>query len=110
MDRGEYLEAVEGAQTFLSFTITVTQRGYLTEASNRTILDSILGTGAAAADGTIDTGGEVHTVKVYWVGSRSGNSARMDLPNCRVSFDFAEAAEGNTFSISGECYARPIFS
>jgi hypothetical protein len=110
MNRGEYLEAVEGPQTFLTFTITVTQRGYLTDATNRTILDSILATGKASADGTVDAGGAVHTVNVYWIGSRSGNAARMDLPNCRVSIDFAEAAEGNTLSISGTCYGRPTFS
>jgi hypothetical protein len=110
MDRGEFLELVEGNQVFPTFTITVFHNGKITNSVDRTVLDSMLKTGAVASDSTTDVGGQCWAGKVYWIGSRAGAASRIDLGNCDFSVDYGEALEGNTISISGTCYARPTFS
>jgi hypothetical protein len=110
MDRNEFLELVEGAQTFPTWTLTLIHDGSLTSTTNRTAFDSMLKTGAAASESSMDAGGQVHTGKIYWIGSRSGAASRIDLPNNTFVVDYGEAAEGNTISASGTSYGRPTFS
>jgi hypothetical protein len=104
------LELVEGAQTFPTWTLTLIHDGSLTSTTNRTAFDSMLKTGAAASESSMDAGGQVHTGKIYWIGSRSGAASRIDLPNNTFVVDYGEAAEGNTISASGTSYGRPTFS
>lgn len=110
MDRGEFLELVEGAQTFPTWTLTLMHDGSLTSTTNRTVMDAALKSGMFASGTPTDPGGAVWTGKVYWIGSRAGAASRIDLPNNRVSVDYAEAAEGNSISLSGTCYARATIS
>lgn len=110
MDRGSFLELVEGAQTFPTATLTLTQDGSLTSSTNRTVLDSVLRSGAVASDSFTDVGGEVWTGQITYIGSRAGASSQIVMPNCRISADYAEAADGNTISLSWTIYGVPVIT
>jgi hypothetical protein len=106
-DRGEFLELVEGKQTYPSGTINLMQDGVLTDPAVRKVLDSLLKTGASSTGTTVEGGGVVWTGNLTWTGTRSGVVASISLPNCRFRCGFGEDMGGNKIPISFICYGRP---
>lgn len=110
-DRGNFLELVEGKQTYPTVSLNIVHRGVLTDATNRIAIDTLLNRGKvlAAVDTTVDPGGIVWTSDWYWIGTRAGVSARWDIGNVRGKLDsYTETAEGNTMAISGTAYGAVV--
>ena len=104
LNRGTFLELVEGDQKQLSFSISVYHAQDLTAAASPTA--AILKTNDFASGVTKDPGGIVWTGDVIVTATRSGVTNVLTLYNCRCMFDYTEGKEGNTISISGTCYGN----
>jgi hypothetical protein len=96
-DRGANLEYVYGDDKEMSGSIDVYEVGDETGSS---ILDAILKTGDFASATTTDAGGVVWTGTMVVVGTRNGVTNTYTLSKVRIEASYAEAADGNLFSLS----------
>ena len=101
LDRGTFLELVEGDTKQISWSATVYVDGDQTGSS---VIDAVLKTGDWASATTQDPGGVVHTADVLVTVTRGAVTNTYLLNNCRTVAKFTEAKEGNTWSFSGVCY------
>lgn len=104
MNRGTFLELVEGDQKQMAFSISVYHAQDLTAAASPTA--AILKTNDFASGVTKDPGGVVWTGNVIVTATRSTVTNVLTLINCRCMFDYTEGKEGNTISISGTAYGN----
>lgn len=101
-NRGTFLERVDGAEEPVTGTITILMDGAHTAAGSARPLDAIRGTGYYAGETTDDPGGIVWSGRMTIAYTRAGAVQTFTLENTRLIGEFAEAAEGNTFTISYE--------
>lgn len=101
MDRGSFLELVEGDDKQISFSVTIYVDGDQTGSS---VIDAVLKTGDWASATTQDPGGVVHTADLLVTVTRGAVTNTYLLNNCRTVAKFTEGKEGNTWSFSGTCY------
>lgn len=102
-NRGSHLEWVEGDEHPINGSITVLQDGSPTHATNKTPWDGVAKTGAFASGTTADPGAVVWTTDIVYTATRGALTITLTLKDCRCKLDYAEAAEGNTQSITFEC-------
>ncbi len=101
-NRGTFYERVDGAEEPITGTITVLMDGAHTAAGSARLMDAVRGTGYYAGETTDDPGGIVWSGLVTIVHTRVAAVQTITLANVRLRADFAEGAEGNTFTISFE--------
>jgi hypothetical protein len=107
LDRGTFAELVAGDDTFPSFTVTVHHDGDLTDAAAQKLGDMLLGQGKVSADTTTDPGGQAWCLKlVVTVTHPAGGVDTYTVGNARPRYDYTAAADGNTLSLTFDCY-RP---
>jgi hypothetical protein len=107
LDRGSFLELVEGDDTFPTGAIEVMQDGALTSSVTEKPMDAVMKEGKFSSGATSDAGGQVWTGAIVYTGTRAGVATTITLPNCRMKLDFGEKKEGNGFAISFICYGTP---
>ena len=104
MNRGTFLELVEGAEVPVEFSITILHNTALTTAGTSRVLDAVRGTGNYSGVTSADPGAIVWTGNITVVYTRSGSTDTFTLTNCRLKAGYTEAAEGNAITISGTAY------
>jgi hypothetical protein len=80
----------------------------ITDATHARVLDFVRKTGSFAAATSEDA--TIWAWKTKITMTDSATTSIIELPLCEGAFDFAEAAEGNTITISFRCHGAPTFS
>lgn len=101
-NRGTFLERVDGPEEPVTGSITILMDGAHTAAGSARPLDAIRGTGLYSGETTDDPGGIVWAGLMTVTHTRVAAVQTFTLSNVRLMADFAEGAEGNTFTISFE--------
>jgi len=105
LDRGTYVGAVEGDDTFPTLTVTIKHDGRLTDAVTQKIGDMLLGQGAVSGDTTTDPEGRVWMLKVIVTLTYPGGGVdTFTANNARFASDYAASNDGNTLSLTFTCY------
>lgn len=106
-DRGTYQEAVLGDDTYPEWSLTQYHDGTLSHAVTAKVQDIVMhdSAGSFSADVTTDPGGQAWHLKATIVVTHPGGGVDTYVcANCRVTYDYAAAKEGNTLALSGTCY------
>lgn len=103
-NRGTFLELVEGDQKQYSLSMSIYHNQDLTAAGSP--VAALMKTNDFSAGVTKDPGGVVWTGNIEVTVTRAGVTDVFTYINCRLSFDYGEAKEANTISISGTGYGN----
>lgn len=103
LDRGGFQELVYGDDLEISFSVTVYHSGDLTVTGS--VHDALNKTGDFASGVSTETNGaQAWCLDLLVTILLGGVTNTYALSKCRISWDYAEAKDGNTISLSGTCY------
>ena len=80
----------------------------ITDGSNARVLDFMRKAGTYASATSLDS--TICAWKTIITMTDGATTSTITLPVCEGSFDFGEAAEGNTISVSFRCHGAPVFA
>lgn len=112
-DRGAFDGLLPGQDTTQSVSVTFKVKNEsLTSASAARALDYLmrLSGSTVASDTTVDAYGFEWAVKATVTLNDGTTSTTMVLPIMRPVVDYAEALEGNAFTLNGTNYSAPTFA
>ena len=103
-NRGSFQELVDGDDKTITGSITLYHDGDLTDATNKLPIDGVMKTGALSSGVTADGGAVKWTTDVVHTATRGAVVHTTTLANCRCTYDYSEANDGNKIVINFTCY------
>ncbi len=100
-NRGTYLEAVDGDQKQITGSITIYHDGDQTGSS---VLDAVRKTGSFASGVTVDPGLVSWMLDIVVTATRGAVTNTWTFSTCRITADFTETKDGNTWTLNFTCY------
>jgi hypothetical protein len=110
LHRGSYDGSIPTDDLQQTWSLTFDQANRsTTDGTADRIMDWVLKKGSCAAGTTTDSGGLEWRFKITVTFDDGTTQGHMILPNCRVTSQFTEAMDGNSWSLSGVNDGTPTF-